>query len=246
MSRKGRSPSFARRSDRTKTARRPTKELARTWLVTVINPVIQGLRKEKVWLLRRSWTWRHSTATFEYLWPLEAYVSPVYSDNLSAFLRWYPEAEGSFRDHDAALGTLAAAAQGLFNRLLEAREFTAAVSEADANAARADVNLEEAHGAVAAEQWPRLLAEYLINNVRSLADYYTTAAYWRVAGEGILHVRDAESLREPFAALDLAGDMLLQATERAGGALRAIRERYTERFGLPPVPIVGEPEAREG
>lgn len=229
-----------------KTARWPTKELARTWLITVMNPIIQGLRKEKVWLTRRNWSWRYSTSTFEHLWRTEYYVEPLYRDNLTALVKWYPQIERVIDLHDSSIRQLATACQQLFTRLAEAPDFAAAVAKADELAARASVNLNQARGAIPAEQWPHLLAEYAINNVQSLPDYYSTEAYWRVGGVVVLGVRNVPSLQPDFDRVNRAGEALFRATEKVESVLTDIRESYTRRFGLPPVPVGGEPEVSKG
>lgn len=220
-----------------KTALHLTSELARTWLITVINPVLQGLRQEEVWLTRKNWTWRYSTGTFEHLWPLIEYVDPIYRDNFSEFCGWYEKAAQAIKAHDSAAGELAAACNMAFRRLFETPDFFAAVAEANATAAKKGIRIEEARGAVPSDQWSSLIAEYLINNVRALPEYYATAAFWKEASEIVLRVRNAQSLREQFDALDQAGLKLLQAAERAEETLVSIRQTYTRKFGLPPVPL---------
>lgn len=220
-----------------KTALHLTSELARTWLITVINPVLQGLREEEVWVTRRNWTWRYSTGTFEHLWPLIDYVDPIYRDNFFEFCGWYAKAAQAIKAHDSAAGELSAACNLAFRRLFETPGFLAAIAEANATAAKKGIRLEEARGAVPNDQWTSLIAEYLINNVRTLPEYYATAGFWKEASEIVLRVRNAESLRKQFEVLDQAGLKLLHAAERAEETLISIRQTYTRKFGLPPVPL---------
>lgn len=222
---------------RGKASRFPTRELARTWLITVINPVLQGLRRERVWLTRRNWSWRYSTGTFEHLWLVEYYVDPLYRDNFAEFLAWYPSVGVVARDHDAALKELAAACNEAFRRLWETGDFAAAVLEADAIAAQKGASIDHARGALPVEDWRRLIAEYLINNVQTLPEHYTAASYWREAGTVILRVRNVAPLRAEFEKLDRLGEKALQAAQEAERRLVAVRQDYTRKFGLPPVPL---------
>lgn len=228
-----------------KGSRYPTRELARTWLITVINPVLLALRRERSWLALKNWSWRYTTGTFEYLWSTEFYVDLVYRDNFLEFRAWYPKVGGAMRVHDAGLSELAAACNVLFQRLWEVDDFRAAVQEADAMAARLGISIEDARGAVPAQKWPSLLGEYLINNVRSLPEHYTTALYWRQAAPTILRVRGAKSLAQDFSTLEEIGERVLRAAESAESSLVAVRQEYTKRFGLPPVPLPGPTDARE-
>jgi len=169
----------------------------------------------------------------------------MYRDNLEAFLLWYPNVGEAIRAHDAALHRLAAVCNIAFRRLLEVGDFTAAVIEADAMATQKGISIEQTRGAVPAEEWPRLLAEYVINNVRTLPEHYTTATYWRHAAPIILRVRDAASLRQEFDKLDRIGEEVLQAAENAEKTLVAVRLDYTRRFGLPPVPLASHTDPGE-
>lgn len=216
---------------------RPTRELARTWVVTVINPILQGIRREKVLLTQKNWSWRYITGSFEYLWPIEYLLDASYRDNLSAFCDWYGEASRAIRAHDSKLSELAALCNIAFRRLFETSNFPAAVQEANTLAAKKGIDLEGARGAVPADQWPRLIGEYLINNVRTLPEHYTTAPFWKEAGEIVLRVRNSKDLRDQFGALERAGTELMQAAESAEHALLSIRQTYTRQFGIPPVPL---------
>lgn len=224
-----------------KTARRlPGKlnrELARTWVITVINPVVESLRREKVWLERKDWTWRYSTSTFEYLWPIATYVDPPYADNFTEFCRWYAEAAQAIGGHDSLLEQLVIACRKTLERLLDSEDFRRALEDADTVARNQGINIQEARGAVPTDQWPRLMAEYLINNRGLLPEYYTTAAYWKEAGSIILGIKNDEAWRQKFTFLERTGGRLLRVTEQAEETLVSVRQSYTRQFSLPPVPL---------
>jgi hypothetical protein len=213
------------------------RELARTWVITVINPVVESLRREKVWLGPKNWSWRYSTGGFEHLWPVASYVDPAYSDNLAEFRGWYPEVAQAIDRHDALLMQLATACRKTLEHLLDSEDFRRVLEDADAAARNRGINIEEARGAVPADDWPRLMAQYLINNIGLLPEYYTTAGYWKVAGSTVLGIKNDEAWREEFTPLERIGGRLLRATEQAEVTIVSIRQRYTRQFGLPPVPL---------
>jgi hypothetical protein len=174
------------------------KELARTWLVTVINPILEGLRREKTWLARGRWTWDTDAGRFAHLWPAAAHVEPRYRDNFDAFLEQYPEARGSFAKHDGALLRLAAACEDTVAALLTSDAFAIALERANHLAGLANISLDEARGAVPAERWPKHLAEYVVNNVESLPSHYTSAEFWQIASPVLLETRASDSLHACF------------------------------------------------
>lgn len=215
-------------------------ELARTWLVTVINPILRCLRQEKIWLTKHNWSWYSSTGKFEHLWPIGVYVDPAYQDNYTAFLTFYPVPTRAIQGRDVALDELAKACSALFNRFLQTPAFIQAVDHADRAAADAGINLNEARGAIPADQWPALLAQYIINSISSLPGYYTAAPYWQTVGESLLRLRDSEPFRRDALAVRQAGGTLLLKSDRVEAVLSAVREGYTNKFGLPPVPVGSE------
>ena len=218
-------------------ADRPTHELARTWLITVINPLLHGFRQEQHWLLRKNWSWRYSTGGFEYLWLAENYVDPAYRDNFHVFCEWYPQAAGAIRTHDSALKELAAECNKTYRSLLESPDLIAALQDGERAAAGQGISLEDARGALRSDQWLPIIIEYLINNVGELPNHYTSARFWNVAGPVIKAVRNLPSLRDQFQTLDHLGAKVLHATQAAETSLAAIRNSFMHDFGLPPVPL---------
>jgi hypothetical protein len=234
------------RKNRRKPARQPRtissrvdKELARTWLLTVINPILDGLRREKVWLARRNWTWRAANNSFEQLWPAATYVEARYQDNVEPFLSEYRTAARSLSEHDQLVKGLADACQAAFRILLGSAVFQAAEAEATNAALEAGIVVDEARGAVPAEQWSRLLAEYVVNGVQSLPSHYSTARFWAVAGPTLLATTHHPQLHAEFNNVGETGQKLLEAVDRCLSAFNGIRAEYTRRFALAPVPLLG-------
>lgn len=224
-------------------AHKMDKELARTWLVTVINPIIEGLRREKTWLARGRWTWDTDTGRFAHLWPAAAYVEARYRDNFDAFLKQYPEARDSFARHDSALLRLARACEEAVAALLTSNVFATALEHANRLAGQANVSADEARGAVPAERWPKHLAEYVVNNVESLPSHYTSAEFWRIVAPVLLETRTSDPLRALFEKIKQRGQSLLRQVERSIDVLLDIRAQYTRHFSLPPVPLLGSAES---
>jgi hypothetical protein len=124
-------PEKPRQSPRRRSRPRPaiSKELARTWILTVINPIIVGVRQEKPFLTPKNWTWRYVSSGFEHLWPLEHYVDFLYRDNYVAFLAHYADVGRSVGRHDGALMSLAVACREAFEALLVSPSFAAALRD---------------------------------------------------------------------------------------------------------------------
>ena len=111
------------------------------------------------------------------------------------------------------------------------------MEEADSAARNQGINIHEARGAVPTDEWPRLMAEYLIDNRGLLPEYYATAAYWKEAGSIVLGIKNIEAWRQEFPLLERIGGRLLRVTDQADEALVSLRQSYTRQFSLPPVPL---------
>ena len=214
-----------------------TVELARTWLITVINPLLQGFRQEKPWLMRKNWSWRYATGTFEYLRLASDYLDPGYVDNFQPFCERYPRAADVVRAHDSRLKELADKCNVAYRQLLESPELSGALQQAQEAAAAQGLSVESVRGTMPLHQWQGLLCEYLINNVKELSSYYVTAKFWAIAHPILMQVRNSPPIREAFDDLDHSGAKALVATQNAEETLASIRNTFTREFGLPPVPL---------
>lgn len=215
---------------------RLTAELARAWIVTVINPILDGLRREDFFLRRKNWTWRYSTKGFEYLRSVAEYVDRSYRDNLVEFHFWYPTLGRVIDGRDDALKRLAAMCDTAFQHLLASADFRTAVEQAKATARGKGMDLVSALGTYQ-EGWPEIFAEYVVNDIAELPTHYAPSRFWREEGATILRTRKSESVRSDFDAVDQAGNKVLDANQHAQEKLASIRQMFTRKFGLPPVPL---------
>lgn len=115
-------------------ARKATKpkisaERAQDWISSVLNPIIEGVRREMS-LLGKPLHWLPETRAFEYLHPLASYVADIYFDNYEDFLEKYPKLRGEFRRHDDALDELGRAVAEGYDRLVEDLVFKAGLAAA--------------------------------------------------------------------------------------------------------------------
>ncbi len=222
----------------TRRSRKPSKELARTWLVSVINPLVRSLEIEESFLRRRQWSWNASTETFEYIRFASDYVDSIFQPNFVAFKEWYAEARKRLDNHDRGVRELNADCREVYQKLLTNEAFLLAVQNADQMAAAQGLMLDSIRGGLPGPAWPSVLAQYLINNTESLPSNYSTSEYWNRCGAAIREVRTFPAFALDFAEAERAGSRLLKATERVIDGLKELRNSYVHDFGLPPVPLV--------
>src|SRR3989442_11344270 len=109
----------------------PSRELGRAWLITVINPLLTGLKAEQLTLRNRRWTWHSSTGFFESVRHVVEYIDKTYEPNFDAFLDWYPAISKALRKHDATVDSLAEEFRSLFAAILNSETFRSSVRQSD-------------------------------------------------------------------------------------------------------------------
>lgn len=126
------------------------------------------------------------------------YVDRAYQDNFTEFCTWYPDVERNLESHDSAVTELGTACSLTFQRVLESPEFIGILEQANAAALERGVTAQAARGAIPIDQWPSLIAEYVINGIRTLPEHYTSAAYWKAAGPIVLRCHFPKPLPQGF------------------------------------------------
>ncbi len=108
-----------RQRGRAKPARSPTitSERAQDWISSVLNPMIDGLRRESRFLPAGPWRWLFETRAFEYFHPMKEYVAEIYLDNFDDFMAKHPKLKPEFHRHDVTLAELQDAVALAFDTL---------------------------------------------------------------------------------------------------------------------------------
>jgi hypothetical protein len=102
-------------------------ERAQDWISSVLNPIIEGLRREMS-VLGKPLHWLPETRDFEYLHPIEAYVAEIYFDNYEDFLEKHPKLRPEFRRHDEALDELRSAVAMAYDGLAGDTQYVASLA----------------------------------------------------------------------------------------------------------------------
>ena len=76
---------------------------AQDWINTVINPVLDGIRRELRFLPSGPWRWQPNTRSFEFFLPAKAYVPHPYGDNYDDFVEKYDGMREALAAHDGLL-----------------------------------------------------------------------------------------------------------------------------------------------
>jgi hypothetical protein len=215
------------------------------WFVTVVNPILDGLRPIEHYLVKGRWTWRYATGFFEVLYPAAALVSIRYHANLEDFFEENPDFRKLAGRYDAALRSLAAACQEAHSSLIADAGFRLAVDAADTEYPQA-IARHPQPGRFAREWWGALpqaerahpVAEHVVNNLDDdVYDGSTDALFWNTFRSRFLEFRDRERHRDRFHEMRSSGDEALASGRELSTALKSMRSQLAKQHGVPPVPL---------
>src|SRR5271170_2355958 len=160
-------------------------ERVKAWVYTILNPVIDSLRREIELLKDGNLSWRVHSRRCEYIRPLAELIDPQQQPNLEDFLAEHPTFSDRFRQHDSALAGVEKATAESVQALLKAPGFQEQVKHCLANYEAllphnpTYPDLLEVPGKI-----PDYVAEFLANNTTSLPRHYTLHAFWKEYAKG--------------------------------------------------------------
>jgi len=198
--------------------------LVRAWFDTVLNPLSKGLLAEAAVLVRRDLTWRAYSKSFASLIPVRSHIMAEALVNLDQFLSVYPEVVPLIDDHDKKLEFLSE----------KAREYHASLARNSVlrdqvqNLAKAP-EMVGGGGADLAE----VLAEYVVNNIAHLSNYYSTAKFWNSHYGDIVNLRDTSEIRPFWIATEAAESEFQRALEQLTKVVISVRTELSFEFGEP-------------
>ena len=136
---------------------------AQDWINTVINPIVDGIRRERRALPDGPWRWQPTTRSFEFFLPAKEYVPHPYLDNYDDFIEKYRGVGEDLSVHDGRLAAFAKEFERAFDVLsVDTGSFMNEVDSAAVSRGR--------HTAPnAAREW---FVSYVAGNFGRLPDYY--------------------------------------------------------------------------
>jgi hypothetical protein len=199
----------------------PHSKRVQAWVYAILNPVIDGLRRELLLLEKGNLTWRFYSRKCEYIRPLREYVDGVQMPNFEDFLADGNNAslKSEFDAHDSVVSEVEASATAFFDRLIHSDLFRRDVE-------RAFVDYEsngDKPGHPYADQikadLPKYVAEYLINQTNILPSHYLIHKFWEEFRDRF--DRSKEEF-EPF-----QGRETFQNLRRSSSTLRDLTQKFS-------------------
>jgi hypothetical protein len=199
-----------------------SESIVRAWFDTVLNPLIRALTTEADVLARGNLTWKIEVQRFASLVPIREHLMEEVHPNLEQMLSLHPEFNAPIAEHDRLLAPLAEACLRLQKALLESGALREAVGRVET------IQSEEA-----AEFSREAIAEYIINGVRKLPDYYTLAKIWNQRRDEFMAALKEPDVSRARHATTEAARAFEAAVFGLIGKLKAFRNELSLSKGVP-------------
>ena len=222
----------------------PHSKRVEAWIYTVLNPLIESLRREVFLLEKGNLSWRWYSMKCEYLRPVAEYFDYAHQPNYEDFVgdALNPGFVDLFRQHDETVVRVESKAVEFYERLMRTNLFPDEVMK----------SLSEYEVAVAAsprspslapmrDDLPKYVAEYLINKTGALPSHYITHAFWEGYQRHFLDLDQGSFAsykeRESYKALEQASSELQQISNQLLGGLQSHRSYLCKTFDIPFAPF---------
>jgi hypothetical protein len=209
----------------------PRPNLVRAWFDTVLNPLVGGLRTEAHQLESGELSWRFEWQKLVSLVPVKEHIAAAAWDNWEQFVSLYPQCQPPTEKHDCLLRELSERCRVLEKVLVDSQP----MQEAFAHAASAldEAALKSCFGATPPEDYLKVLAEYIINNVQRLPGYFTTASFWNKHGAEFLKIRQSAEVRRSWDDTVGAASDLRRAVDGLLELLISLRNQLSLSLDVP-------------
>lgn len=224
------------------------------WIYTVINPLIENLRREVFLLGKGNLSWRWYSRKSKFIRPVDEYVyyehRPNYEDFVGDGLN--PGFAHDFERHDGAVSLVESEARHFYEQLLHNPRFNNQVVRSLNEYERTVAEDPQRQSLTSVrDNLPKHVAEYMINKTLDLPAHYISEAFWEEYRSRFLETDEGRFIpsdeRDSYKSLDEASSTLYQLSTQVLSRLEAHRSYLSTTFDVPFAPIqVNQPSRRDG
>ena len=228
-----------KKNPRRKTTPPKGRERVKSWIYAVVNPLIDAIRVERGFLKEKNWTWEYRSKGLISIHPLERYVESAHLPIFQDFFKEDKEMDRKRKKHDTLRAELSEHCRVAFATLTDSPAFQATVSSALAQYSQGlpDPN-QHPRGAVPEAEFPGLIAQYVLNHVQQLPDYYSSSRFLAQFGPKLSAFR----IGDIFDRVVESGKKLETEDARLITALETLRSRYCKEYDIPAAPYTNAEE----
>lgn len=212
----------------------PGRELVRTWIESVITPVIRTLESEQQLLDERRLKWEEKWDKVKGVCGIRDSLNHGWLDRLEQFERYSPGIRELIDEHDMEVATLQEQYRHLYQAIRDSPEVHAVYERAVSPEALAQLGTKMSDIFITedVDHHLKYLAAHTINRVERLLSEYTTRKLWERYGSEFVDVLSNPPLKEFVAEADATAGRLLQAVKQLISRLREIRETLSLKHNV--------------
>jgi hypothetical protein len=207
--------------------------IIRAWFDTVLNPLLYRLKIEASVLETQYLTWRSRSKGLVSPIAVRSLLTGAVQDNLDQFLSLHPECVAPIQEHDKGLQLLVDRCRDMEFRLINSKEMQALYQRLTSPEALGGRSIDEIFRATHPDDRLNVVAEYMINSVNTLPEYYSTAAFWNKYGGEFLMFRNSPEISPVWTATYDAAQRFLQNVKRLIEVLTKVRNDLSLSAGVP-------------
>jgi hypothetical protein len=214
----------------------PGRELVRTWIGSVITPVLRTLEAEEQLLEGGRPNWDRQWDKIEGVGGVCDYHDRAWLDRLKQFERHYPDVAGMIDEHDREVTSLQEQYSCLYQSIRDSHELRAIYERAVSPGSLAELGTDMKSTFNFPENVDghlKALAEHTINRVERLPPDYTALKLWDRYGSEFVGVLSLPPFRELAAEAEAMAGRLLQVVKQLISRLREIREDLSLKHNVP-------------
>lgn|SRR5574337_399700 len=205
------------------------------WIHEVINPLLESLPLEISFLQSGNTTWRYYSGRPEYLRPIEGYLTPQGRFILIDFCRANRDAKKRLTRHDRLLEYLIGAAVAAHASLMNREDFVRRARERLGEFRQIASGGDYPGGAILEVDFPKLVAERVVNSIKEVPPHYSDAKFWERHGAEFLDFGSGPE----FERLRTARNTLLKHDQALYEWLGKTSFRLCEEYDVPAAPFPG-------
>jgi hypothetical protein len=211
---------------------------ARSWVWTVINPLLQALKFEQELLERKCWTWQFMPGRLESIRDVRHMILAAYVPNLEQFVTYYPIIRENIDIHDGEAAQLSVSCMNLQKALLDRpglKETFKRVTSDEALSALGK-NLGDMFTSDNDSECLGWIAQEIINGTYKLPSHINHSPLWNKYQNEFLALREIPEISYNFSLANRAGEKLLQTVQHLVALLREVRDQLAQAYDVPLIP----------
>jgi hypothetical protein len=203
------------------------RERRKAWIYSAINPLLDGLRIEGVFLAKGNWTFRRYNRDLDFIRPIEILVGHRSSPNLEDFLASNPSVKEKAARREAQRQELRAACAAAYDHLVANPDFQQKVDDCFRvfQVDRPGEGSRLLHPGVKQHE---VMAEPVVNS-GGVPDHAGIYPFWSTFRDDLMRFRVGANFEEA----DQAGRNLERGNDDLSLELRQVRSALGEEYDIP-------------